>query len=197
MRIIFFLLLLALLSSSAVDSDEIIYRLAIHPTSSVTVRGSTNVNKFQCKIGRYTGKDTLLLTAERGKGAYFKRGNVKLEASLFDCEKHVITKDFAETIQAKKYPNITINFISLERLPEFAKTEEPFKGKLMITLANASAPAEVRCRIIKDKNNLIHLKGWHLFKFSDFKLEPPTKMMGLIKVEELITVDFHMVLAMQ
>ena len=197
MRIIFFLLLLALLSSSTSDNDDVIYRLAIHPSSSVTIRGSTNVNKFQCMIKKYSGNDTLLLTAERGKGAYFKRGNVKLEASLFDCEKHVITKDFAETIQAKKYPSITINFISLERLPEFAETEEPFRGKLIITLANVSAPAEVRCRIVKDKNNLIHLKGWHLFKFSDFKLEAPTKMMGLIKVDELITVDFHMVLVMQ
>jgi hypothetical protein len=197
MRILFFLFLLGLLSSSTSDGDDTIYRLAIHPSSSVTVRGSTNVNKFQCLIQKYTGKDTLLLTAERGKGAYFQRGNVKLEAALFDCEKHVITKDFAETIHAKKYPYITINFISLERLPEFAQTEEPFKGKLMVTLANVSAPAEVRCRIVKDKNNLIHLRGWHLFKFSDFKLETPTKMMGLIKVDELITVDFHMVLDMQ
>ncbi len=186
-----------MLSSSTYKSDVIIYRLAVHPSSSVTVRGSTNVNKFQCLIKKYSGKDTLLLSAERGKGAYFKKGNVKLEASLFDCEKHVITKDFAETIHAKKYPYITISFISLERLPEFAETEEPFKGKLMVTLANISAPAEVRCRIVKDKNNLIHLKGWHLFKFSDFKLEAPTKMMGLIKVDELITVDFHMVLEMQ
>jgi hypothetical protein len=197
MKNLFFLFLLATLSSSTSDGDDTIYRLAILPSSSVTIRGSTNVNKFQCMIGKYSGRDTLLLTAERGKGAYFKRGKVKLEASLFDCEKHVITKDFAETIQAKKYPSITINFISLERLPEFAKTEEPFMGELMITLANVAVPAEVRCRIVKDKNNLIHLRGWHLFKFSDFKLEAPTKMMGLIRVDELITVDFHMVLEMQ
>lgn len=186
------------MSASAPDQDkDTIYRLVVHPTSSITIAGSTNVNKYQCVIGKYTGSDTLLLTAERGKGAYFKKGLVKLEASRFDCEKNVITKDFAETIQATKYPYITINFTSFERAPEFEESEEPFKGKLNITLGNVSVPCEVRCRIVKDKNNLIHLKGWHLFKFSDFKLEAPTKMMGLIKVEEMITVDFHLVLVNQ
>jgi len=183
------------MSASVPHQDsQVIYRLVVHPTSSITIAGSTNVNKYKCVIGKYTGKDTLSLTAERGKGAYCKKGLVKLEASLFDCEKHVITKDFAETIQAKKYPYITINFISFERVPEFKESEEPFRGKFTITLANVAVPSDVRCKIVKDKNNLIHLKGWHLFKFSDFKLEAPTKMMGLIKVEEMITVDFHLVL---
>jgi hypothetical protein len=194
MRILFFLLPLALLSASSDNDEDVIYRLLIHPTSSITIAGSTNVNKYKCVISKYTGKDTLLLTAERGKGAYFKKGLVKLEASLFDCEKQIITKDFAETIQAKKYPHISIDFHSFERVPQFAETEEPFRGKFTITLANVSVPCEVRCKIVKDKNNLIHLKGWHLFKFSDFNLKAPTKMMGMIKVEELITVDFHLVM---
>ena len=195
MKILYFLLSLTLLSASTTNGvDEVIYRLVIHPTSSITIAGSTNVNKYKCVIGKYTGNDTLSLTAERGKGAYFKKGLVKLEASRFDCEKHLITKDFAETIQAKKYPYITINFISFERVPEFKDSEEPFRGKFTITLANVAVPCDVRCKIVKDKNDLIHLRGWHLFKFSDFNLEPPTKMMGLIKVEEMITVDFHLVL---
>ena len=198
MRFVFFLLTSVFLSASVRDQEkDLIYQLVVHPTSSITIGGSTNVNKYNCAIAKYTGNDTLLLTAERGKGAYFKKGVVKLEASRFDCEKHVITKDFAETIQAKKYPYITLNFTSFERAPEFEETEEPFRGKITVTLANVSVPCEVRCRIVKDKNNLIHLRGWHLFKFSDFKLQAPTKMMGLIKVEEMITVDFHMVLVLK
>jgi hypothetical protein len=195
MRILFFLSTFAFMSASVPDQDsQVIYRLVIHPNSSITIAGSTNVNKYKCVIPKYAGRDTLFLTAERGKGAYFKKGLVKLEASRFDCEKNVITKDFAETIQANKHPYITINFISFERVPEFKESEEPFRGKFTITLADVSVLCDIRCKIVKDKNNLIHLKGWHLFKFSDFKLEAPTKMMGLIKVEEMITVDFHLVL---
>jgi hypothetical protein len=124
MRILFFLSTFAFMSASVPDQDsQVIYRLVIHPNSSITIAGSTNVNKYKCVIPKYAGRDTLFLTAERGKGAYFKKGLVKLEASRFDCEKNVITKDFAETIQANKHPYITINFISFERVPEFKESE--------------------------------------------------------------------------
>lgn len=171
--------------------------LVVHPSSSVTINGKTNVNKFACVIEEYNGTDTLLLTAVRGKGAYFKKGLVKLDASAFDCGMGVITKDFGETIQSDKYPYIKINFISFERVPKYETTAEKFMGKLTITLADVAVPAEVRCSIVKDEKNLIHLRGKRAFKFSDFNLEPPTKMFGTIKVEEDIIVNFHLVMSMK
>lgn len=155
------------------------------------------MNKFQCVIKEYTGTDTLLLTAERGKGAHFKKGLAKLNASGFDCGMNVITNDFRESIQSDKYPHIKINFISFERVPKYETTEEKFKGKLTITLGDVAVPCELRCSIVKDEKNLIHLRGKRTFKFSDFNLKPPTKMMGAIKVDENITVNFHLVLSMK
>ena len=195
---LFFVLAANLLISSGYGQDnKIIHRLAIHPSSSISINGKTNVNKYDCAIEGYKGSDTLLLTAERGKGAYFKRGVAKLAASAFECNMKVITKDLAETIQSDKYPYIELNFISFERVPKYEATEEKFKGNLTIKLANVAVPCEVRCSIVKDEKGLIHLRGHHNFKFSDFKLEPPSKMMGMVKVEEKITVNFHLVLLRQ
>ena len=178
-------------------SETIDTLLVVHPSSTVTINGKTNVNKFACAIAEYRGTDTLLLTAVRGKGAYFKKGLVKLHASGFDCEKKVITKDFGEMIQSEKYPDIKIDFASFERMPKYETTEEKFKGKLTITLAAVAVPCEVKCSIVKDEKNLIHLRGKQAFKFSDFNLEAPTKALGMIKVDENITVNFHLVLSMK
>jgi hypothetical protein len=171
--------------------------LVIHPSSSVTINGKTNVNKFTCAITEYKGTDTLLLTAVRGKGAYFKKGLVKLNASEFDCAMGAITKDFGKTIQSEKYPYIKINFISFERLPKYQTTEEKFEGKLSITLADKDVPCQVRCSIVKDEKNLIHLRGKHTFKFSDFDLTAPSRMMGMVKVDEHITVNFNLVMSLK
>lgn len=198
MRKVFFALTAnVLLGSGYGQENKIVHRLAIHPSSTVSIDGKTNVNKYDCAIAGYKGSDTLLLTAERGKGAYFKRGLAKLDASAFECNMKVITKDFAETIQSDKHPYIEINFISFERVPKYEATEEKFKGKLTIELADVAVPCEVRCSIVKDEKGLIHLRGRHNFKFSDFKLQPPSKMMGMVKVEEKITVNFHLVLVRQ
>ena len=196
-KFLFFILAYTLTVIISAQENKITQRLVVHPSSTVTIYGKTNVNKYQCTIGRYSGSDTLVITAERGKGAYFKKGLAKLNAREFDCNMAAITKDFAETIQAKKYPDIKIEFSSFERAPEFESTEENFNGKLTITLADVAVPCEVRCSIVKDEKNLIHLRGRRLFRFSDFNLEPPTKMMGLVKVHEKITVNFHLVLSMQ
>jgi len=196
MKSFFFASITSLLTSLVSTQDKITEYLIVHSSSTVTIDGKTNVNKYQCAIEEYKGNDTLLLTAVRGKGAQFKKGVVKLNASAFNCAMNVITKDFRESIQSDTYPYIQINFISFERVPKYEATEEKFKGKLTITLAEVAVPAEVRCSIIKDEKNLIHLRGKRTFKFSDFNLVPPTKMMGAIKVDENITVNFHLVLSM-
>jgi hypothetical protein len=198
MRKVFFALAANLLFVSGYGQDnKIIHRLAIHSSSTVSINGKTNVNKYDCGIAGYKGSDTLLLTAERGKGAYFKRGLARLDAAAFECNMKVITNDMAETIQSDKYPYIELNFISFERVPKYEATEEKFKGDLTIKLADVAVPCEVRCSIVKDENGLIHLRGHHNFKFSDFKLQPPSKMMGMVKVEEKITVNFHLILLKQ
>lgn len=180
-----------------VPQADISHRLVVLPQSTLTIVGKTNVNKYQCAITSYTGTDTLSLKAERGKGAIFKKGMVRLEASGFDCGMKVMTQDFAKTIAADQYPFITIDFISFERVPKYEKTAEHFKGKLKITLAMKTVPFGVRCNIVKDEKGSIHLTGSHNFKFSDFDLEPPSRMMGMVKVNENLTVNFHLVLKQQ
>ncbi len=175
----------------------ITHRLVVLPLSTLTIVGKTNVNKYQCAIASYSGADTLSLKAERGKGAVFTKGLVKLKTSGFDCGMKVMTEDFAKTIEADTYPFITIGFISFERVPRYEKTAEEFKGKIKISLANKTVPVEVRCSIVKDEKGYIHLTGSRDFKFSDFGLEPPSRMMGMVKVDENLTVDFHLVLIQQ
>ena len=181
----------------AFAQDKVVQRLLIHPSSEVKINGKTNVSKYQCVIPRYNNADTLVLTAERGKGAFFQKGKAKLNASEFDCGMAVITKDFSKTLETDKYPYIEINFNSFERVPKYETSPEKFKGKLVVTLVDKSVPAEVRCSIVKDEKGFIHLRGKHDFKFSDFGLTPPSKMGGMIKVEEKITVEFHLVLLKQ
>jgi hypothetical protein len=193
----FFLLnlLLILCAPAFAQENKIIHRLLVHPSSSVSINGKSNVNKYECGVKEYKESDTLYLTAERGKGAYFKKGLARLDAAAFVCSMDVITKDFAEMIEAEKYPYIKIDFISFERVPKYEETEEKFKGDLTITLGKVAVRREVRCGIVKDDHDLIHLRGKQTFKFSDFGLEAPTKMMGLVKVDEKITVTFHLVLS--
>ena len=75
--------------------------------------------------------------------------------------------------------------------------EEKFKGRLKLTVAEKTLPSEIRCSIVKDEKGFIHLRGSHNYTFSDFGMKAPSKMMGMVKVQEKITVKFHLVLLRQ
>ena len=189
-----FFLILLLFASLLLEAQVSTFYLAVQPVSTLTVQGKTNVNKYACAIDRYMGSDTLVIKGEKGKGATFTKGVVKLQATEFDCNINVITKDFQNTIDAETFPYIVIDFASFAQEPTFQTTEEKFKGKLTLSLAGKSKSVEIRCAIKKDEKGDFHLTGHKNFTFSDFGLKPPSKMLGTIKVQEKITVNFHLVL---
>jgi len=193
MSITFGILAVLLLISFTKIDEEKIHNLIVQPASVIIIDGKSNVNKFRCTSDQYNGNDTLVFKTANNK-TVFVRGQVKLNASGFDCGMKAITKDFAETINVEKFPFITIEFISFEEALQYKTTEERFSSKLKLTLASVSKTVEIRCGAQKDAQGLIHLKGARNFTFSDFNLDPPKKMGGLIKVDEKLNVNFHLVL---
>lgn len=189
-------LLLALSTGFTVTNlpGELVHRLIVQPSSRLSIDGKTNLNSFACAISKYVGKDTLVLVESRRKKPVFRQGYVGLSAASFDCGMQIMTRDFAETIKAKQYPNVAIEFISFERAPHYEEKEDQFKGRMKISLAGVTRSFDVDCSIRADDRGLIHLKGGRDFTFSDFDLEAPSKMMGMVKVHDSIQVNFHLVL---
>lgn len=181
--------------SSKPDRGVLIHRLIVQPSSKLIIDGKTNVNDFRCAITQYFGKDTLeLKEGGPNRRPVFTKGYVGLEASRFDCGMQIMTNDFWKTIKSREYPFVSIEFISFERLPQYDRVKDVFKGKLQISLAGVTKKFEMNCTIEPEQTGLIHLKGGRSFTFSDFNLEPPSRMMGLVKVDDALDVNFHLVL---
>lgn len=189
-----FLFSLYVLLGSGTNPGTLVHRLIVQPTSKITIDGQTNVNSFTCAIKRYTGSDTLVLVESGKRKPVFRQGAVGLQAASFDCGLQLMTHDFAQTIKAKEFPKVSIEFISFERVPRYDKKEDTFKGKMKISLAGVTRSFEVDCTIGTEPSGLIHLKGGRDFTFAEFNLQAPSRMMGLVKVQETLKVNFHLVL---
>jgi hypothetical protein len=171
----------------------LVHRFIVQSSSQLTINGKTNVNSFQCSTMSYHGKDTLVLI-EGGRRPFFEKGFVGLDASSFDCGMKVMTSDFGKTIKAKEYPSISIEFISFERIPVYATAKDKFKGKMKISLGGVTQTFQMDCTIEPGLSGNFHLKGGRSFTFSDFKLQAPERVMGLVKVKDVLDVNFHLVL---
>lgn len=169
------------------------HHFIVQPSSKVVIHGKTNVNSFQCSSARYSANDTLILQ-EGGAKSQFIKGFVGLEAAGFDCGLALMTSDFSKTIKVKEYPVIGIEFKSFEPQPNPGRAELKFKGVMTVHLTGVSKTVVVDCTMETTPQGFFHLKGARFFKFADFKLVPPKRMMGMVAVQEEIKVQFHLVL---
>jgi hypothetical protein len=164
----------------------------IDADSQLAIYGSTNINNFVCKIDCYTGSDTLqYIKNYTSREIQFSRNQMSIPIRSFDCGAKQVSKDFWKTLKSEAYPEMDINFRSLQNIT--VKNSSRINGIVDITLAGVTARYNIRYHITLNKN-IILLKGTQHVNFSDFNLEAPEKLKGLIKVNEALKVEFNLVL---
>ena len=186
--IIILIVAIAFLGSSSSDTGSWV----IDATSQLTIHGSTNINSFACKIDCYTGSDTLEFSKNyNAHQIVFSRNQMSIPIRSFDCGTKQISRDFRKTLKSETYPQLHINFRYLQNL---AVTHNScITGVVDITLAGVTARYSIRYDVTLNKN-IILLKGTQSVKFSDFNLEAPERLKGLIRVNEALKVEFDLVL---
>jgi hypothetical protein len=184
-----FLLLIILICFSAFHSGNIAGNWVIERNSTLAIDGSSNINKFTCDIREYVKTDTLRSTTDQARKKYFFSNSVlSVDIKRFDCHHKYITSDFRKMLKSDKYPNLVIRFISLD---EF-HLDGIVKGLVEIELAGKKKRMEINYNYTQIGANQLRLKGVKLLKFSDFELEAPRKIAGMIRINEEIKVHFDL-----
>jgi hypothetical protein len=164
----------------------------IEKNSSLIIKGSSNINEFTCNVKQYMNQDTLVFfTDEKGKRLVFQRSALTVEVSQFDCHHKFITADLRKTLKYQQYPNMKIHFISMED-PTVVNQGHSVKGIVDIELAGVVRRMELVYAVSNQHDKYIDLTGSRQMHFSDFKLVPPKKMAGLIKINEDILVKVQL-----
>ncbi len=168
-------------------------RWAVQQNSNLNVQGSSNVNRFTCSIKSIGACDTLTVNSSTGSGVAL-RGCIKMDVMSFDCHNGLIQRDLRKTLKAEEYPKMTIRFLSLKKMPLLNRQSENITGWVEVELAGAKKVMEINYAFQTNAAGQILLNGGKKFCFSDFKLEPPRKMAGLVKIRDEFDVHFQLVL---
>ena len=178
-------------NSNAVQGDA--KRWIVNENSNLRVNGKTNVNTFLCEIVSYPKPDTLALGTDKSNAKDFAlTGSLNLNIKNFDCHNLMMTHDLRKTLKENQFPVLRISFISLSKFTSLNQQPENIKGIVEIELAGCKKRFEVTYQIYADDPNAIHLIGRRDINFSDFNLIPPTKLGGIIRTEDKLSVDFHL-----
>ncbi len=165
----------------------------VEKSSSLQIVGKTNISKWSCGVAEYAEPDTITFFDEGCRGQVRGIplcGIVRINIGDFDCRNSLMTGEFKKTLQYKQYPQLTISFLNLDRMPDAAVKGETLSGEVMIALAGVAKKVVMRYSSTRVDATTIELTGEQSFCFADFGLTPPRKMGGLIRVSEGLDVRF-------
>ncbi len=186
------IIILSSILPAATPSREKV-RWIVQKTSTLSIEGYTNVNKFSCSVNEYTEPDTITcfnpLSPNDPQGIPLK-GALRILIDEFDCHNRIMTGEFKKTLKYKQYPQLKVCFVNLEKMPFAANTSGTIKGKVDIELAGVARRFEIDYTACKTEASGLQLIGTHAFRFSDFQMQPPRKMGGIIRVNDALNVQF-------
>jgi len=179
-------------STNYIDKKLSLKKWVVNENSSLSVNGSTNINKFSCVIPAYGRIDTITLHKSDDEKGIVLSGSIALSVSSFDCHNSGMTRQLQKTLNEKQFPLLHIRFLSLNRLPAITAKPQSITGAVDIEIAGVSKHFEINYQISQDGENGIDLLGSRQLNFSDFNLIPPTKLGGMIKTRDQLMVAFHL-----
>lgn len=173
---------------SAGPKPPVAERWIIERNSVFTIEGKSNVAPFKCQTSQYLNNDTItILKDDNPQAPFYFNGGLKVMIRWFNCEQQVMTREMWRTLKEKEKPEMKINLISITR---FKQNGQKAMGLVDIELAGVTKRCEILFEVHNGHPKMLSFSGTRQMCFADFRLKPPNKLAGLIKVEENLMVNF-------
>lgn len=164
--------------------------------SKLSIKGKSNVNEFRCQSEHELQQDSLDFTYSVQEDTVTVNGvSLSLEIDQFDCGKRAINRDFRSTLKYQEYPFIEI--ILNELVLEDPSDIIPEKALITIRIAGVEQNYEVPLHSFSSSEDHFVVGGNKILYMTDFGLVPPSPLMGLIKVDDELDIEFDLVIRRQ
>ncbi len=152
--------------------------------SYIEIHGSSNVNQFQ--LINHSPKVVNLSQGNKVMGGYQR---VEIDVNQFKADNTQMREDFLEMVNAKEYPVILMD-IEPRSLAECKEKTGLPNFRTIINIAGVSRSYIVPCKIDSCQSSGYQLKGKLNFKLTDFEINPPQRIFGLVKVNDEVFIDY-------
>jgi hypothetical protein len=170
----------------------------IENDSELYLNGSSNVNKFTCHCEQDFQRQPFEAGIyDQGRKLRFNSTFLNIQSEKLDCQNRRMNNDMHKTLKAKEHP-----FIKIQLLEAYPKNRQsisglydwtPFQAKAIITIADVKKQVALDVQGRRVDNNRFQFVSAKALYMSDFQLNPPSPLMGLIKVNDKIEINFDLI----
>lgn len=179
-------LLLALVLSASTLTPT---RYTVQDGSRFWIDGSATTGPYTCAADDVSGQATVdgeAVTAD-----------VHIPVSDFDCGLPPMNRDFRNALKNERHPTIRFALREADVLTPPSQDGGWARVRALGTLqlAGATRMVAITAEGRTLSNGQVRLRGEHRLRMSDFGIEPPSGMLGLVRAHDGITVRFDVVAA--
>lgn len=168
----------------------------IEKGSQITIFGTSNVAKFSCCCESTFDPKQFSYTVGNAGYIQFNGAEITVNSTDIDCGNKAINKDMQETLESEKYPfiHVVLKEIYQPSIDNVSNTKSVqlinAVAEITITDITQSSMINVEAQYLgKDRFNF---SSTTVLALSDFGLEAPKPLLGLVKVDDNIVIDFDL-----
>jgi len=174
-------------------------RIEFHSVSSLSISGSSNVNTFSCLCEQPLQPMQIGLTVQPGDQlARFKGAVLELKSRALDCGHKGMNKDMYQTLEADQHPTIDIKLEAVRYQPgyspEFCSEWVTMLASANLTVAGRTKRVHLQIQGKQTGEDQYRFRSQLPIQMTDFGIEPPTALLGLVKVDNEITIHLDLTL---
>ncbi|MBK9336415.1 MAG: YceI family protein [Lewinellaceae bacterium] len=175
-------------------------RYSIVKPSRLYLQGTTNVNTFACDCeDQFISQE--LQVESGGAVSKFRNARLSMTTRKFNCKNAKMDRDMHKALQADTYPKIRIDLQEARYNPEHLKGAGTawfdVDAKVQITITGVTKERHIKAQARKIIQNQFALKGSESLQMSEFGIDPPEALFGMIKVNDLIAFHFDLVIQIE
>lgn len=171
-----------------------------HPDSRLWIEGRSNVNQFTCHANEYRSEALVKQNNAqplREKGATEEVVSIWVNISVdgLDCGKNKMNRDLRNALEAEDHPHITFVFIQAKTIKEPHENGGSYLIEATgdLTVSGTTRTIQFQTEGRYTENGQMQAEGHTFINMTDYNVEPPSGLFGLIKAKDELAIYFKVI----
>jgi phosphoenolpyruvate synthase/pyruvate phosphate dikinase len=183
LKVLIYSIMLSVITISAEGQQTL---KLISSDSKITIKGTSNLHDWEETVEKFSVNLSLKILNNEIRGIDYVHLTCKTGSIVSDHD--IMTNKTLEALRTDKYPEIVFTMESVEKMNSvYGKDSGVLSGYLSMAGTTKRINISFEGQI---SNNRVVITGSKVINMIDFKIKPPTAMLGTLKTGETVVITF-------
>jgi polyisoprenoid-binding protein YceI len=188
------LLAASVASAQSAPADKV--RLVLRPESRLWIEGDSNLHKWKCDAKSIVAEVTVTKDGEDAYPDGVESGNLTVPVAALECGNGKMNENLQKALKVNEHAEIRFSVTSAEMMAAGQGDALVVAAHGDLTVAGATRPVILSVTGSDTPDgSALHVTGRTQIKMTDFGIQPPTALLGMLKCKNEVTILFDLVMS--